>query len=310
VATTAELGIYRSPGRAPSSYRPWSARTAVNLVPPAAYVVAGIVSAQVGSAVAKYLFAALGPPATVSLRTAFAALVLLLIWRPRLRGRTRADLLAMLALGVTLAGLSLSFYAALERIPLGVAMTLEFAGPLGIALVGSRRRLDLLWGVLAVAGILVLSPIGGTVDPLGGGLALLGGAFWAAYILLSARIGRTIPGGGGLALAMAVAAIATLPFGIAAGERVAADPRLLLVALGVGLLSSVVPFSLELEALRRIPVRVFGVLMSLEPAIAALVGLVLLGEALGMREMAAIGLVVIASVGATKTADPDKGDAA
>jgi inner membrane transporter RhtA len=188
-------------------------------------------------------------------------------------------------------------------------MTLEFAGPLGIALVGSRRRLDLLWGVLAVAGILVLSPIGGTVDPLGGALALLGGAFWAGYILLSARIGRTIPGGGGLALAMAVAALVTFPFGIAASERIAADPRLLLAALGVGLLSSVVPFSLELEALRRIPVRVFGVLMSLEPAIAALVGLVLLGEALGMREMAAIGLVVIASVGATRTAGADGGDA-
>ena len=310
MATTAEPVIYRTPGRAPSGYQPWSARTAVNLVPPAAYVVVGIVSAQVGSAVAKYLFAALGPAATVSLRTAFAALVLLLVWRPHLRGRSRADLLAALALGLTLAGLSLSFYAALERIPLGVAMTLEFAGPLGIALVGSRRRLDLLWGVLAVAGILVLSPIGGTVDPLGAALALLGGAFWAAYILLSARIGRTIPGGGGLALAMAVAAIITLPFGVAAGERLAADPRLLLVALGVGLLSSVVPFSLELEALRRIPVQVFGVLMSLEPAIAALVGLVLLGEVLGLREMAAIGLVVTASVGATKTADPDQGDAA
>ena len=310
MATTAEPVIYRTPGRAPSGYQPWSARTAVNLVPPAAYVVVGIVSAQVGSAVAKYLFAALGPAATVSLRTAFAALVLLLVWRPHLRGRSRADLLAALALGLTLAGLSLSFYAALERIPLGVAMTLEFAGPLGIALVGSRRRLDLLWGVLAVAGILVLSPIGNTVDPLGAALALLGGAFWAAYILLSARIGRTIPGGGGLALAMAVAAIITLPFGVAAGERLAADPRLLLVALGVGLLSSVAPFSLELEALRRIPVQVFGVLMSLEPAIAALVGLVLLGEVLGLREMAAIGLVVTASVGATKTADPDQGDAA
>jgi inner membrane transporter RhtA len=307
VATTAETVIYRTPGRAPSGYRPWRARTAVNLIPPATYVVAGMVSAQVGASVAKYLFAALGPAATVSLRTAFAALVLLAVWQPRLRGRPRADLLAVLALGVSLAGLSLSFYAALERIPLGVAMTLEFAGPLGIALVGSRRRLDLLWGVLAVAGILVLSPLGGTVDPRGGALALLGGAFWAASILLSARIGRTIPGGGGLALAMAVAAIVTLPFGIAAGERVAADPRLLLIALGVGLLSSVVPFSLELEALRRIPVRVFGVLMSLEPAIAALVGLVLLGEALGMREVGAIGLVVIASIGATKTADPDQG---
>jgi inner membrane transporter RhtA len=286
------------------------ARAAATGVPPPVSVVAAIVSAQVGSAAAKHLFAALGPAATVSLRTAFAALVLLLVWRPHLRGRSRADLLAALALGVTLAGLSLSFYAALERIPLGVAMTLEFAGPLGIALVGSRRRLDVLWGVLAVAGILVLSPIGGSGDPLGATLALLAGAFWAAYILLSARIGRTIPGGGGLALAMAVAAIVTLPFGIAAGERVAADPRVLLAALGVGLLSSVIPLSLELEALRRIPVQVFGVLMSLEPAIAALVGLVLLGEFLGLREIAAIALVVTASVGATKTADHEPGDSA
>jgi inner membrane transporter RhtA len=310
VATTAKLVFYRTPGRAPGGYQPWRAQVAANLVPPAVYVVAAMVSAQLGSAAAKFLFAALGPSATVSLRTAFAALVLLAVWRPPLKGRSRADLLAALALGVTLAGLSLSFYAALERIPLGVAMTLEFAGPLGIALIGSRRRLDLFWGVLAVAGILVLSPIGGTVDPLGAALALLGGVFWAAYILLSARIGRTIPGGGGLALAMAVAAIVTLPFGVAAGGQVAADPRLLLTALGVGLLSSVVPLSLELEALRRIPVRVFGVLMSLEPAIAALVGLVVLGEVLGLREIAAIGLVVTASVGATRTAERDEGDAA
>jgi inner membrane transporter RhtA len=310
VATTAKLVLYRTPGRAPGSSQAWRVQAATNLVPPAAYVVAAIVSAQVGASAAKHLFAALGPSATVSLRTAFAALVLLIVWRPPLRGRSRADLLAALALGVTLAGLSLSFYAALERIPLGVAMTLEFAGPLGIALVGSRRRLDFLWGLLAVAGILVLSPIGGTVDPLGSALALLGGVFWAAYILLSARIGRAIPGGGGLALAMVVAAIVTLPFGLAAREQVAADPRLLLAALGVGLLSSVVPLSLELEALRRIPVRVFGVLMSLEPAVAALVGLVLLGEALGLREIAAIGLVVTASIGATKTAERDEGGTA
>jgi inner membrane transporter RhtA len=279
-------------------------------MPPAVYVVAAIISAQLGSAVAKFLFVVLDPLATVSLRTAFAALVLLAVWRPHLRGRSRADLLATVALGVALAGLSLSFYAALQRIPLGVAMTLEFAGPLGIALVASRSRLDLLWGVLAAAGILVLSPLGGTVDPLGAALALLGGAFWAAYMLLSARIGKAIPGGGGLALAMAVAAIVTLPFGVAAGGQVAADPRVLLAALGVALLSSVIPFSLELEALRRIPVRVFGVLMSLEPAIAALVGLVVLGEALGMREAAAIGLVVTAGVGATRTADRDEGSAA
>lgn len=277
---------------------------AAGAVPPTVHVVAAIVSAQLGSSLAKFLFASLGPLAAVSLRSVFAALILLLIWRPPFRGRPRADLLAALALGVTLAGLSLSFYSALERIPLGVAMTLEFAGPLGLALVTSRRRLDLLWGVLAVVGILVLSPIGGTVDPLGAGLALLGGVFWAAYILLSARIGRTIPGGGGLALAMVVTAVVTLPFGLAAGERIAANPQVLVTVLAVALLSSVIPFSLEMEALRRMPVRVFGVLMSLEPAIAALVGLVVLGETLGMREAAAIGLVVVASIGATRTAGP------
>ncbi|MFN8665273.1 MAG: EamA family transporter [Thermomicrobiales bacterium] len=293
---------------ATSSWRMAEAVTlAAGAIPPAAHVVAAIVSAQLGASLAKFLFASLGPLATVSLRSAFAAIVLLLVWRPHLRGRPRADLLAALALGLTLAGLSLSFYSALARIPLGVAMTLEFAGPLGLALAASRRRLDLLWGVLATVGILVLSPIGGAVDPLGAGLALLGGAFWAAYILLSARIGRTIPGGAGLAMAMAVTAVVTLPFGVAAGERVAADPGVLLTALAVAMLSSVIPFSLELEALRRMPVRVFGVLMSLEPAIAALVGLVVLGETLGVREAVAIGLVVVASIGATRTAAPGAG---
>jgi inner membrane transporter RhtA len=293
---------------ATSSWRMAEAVTlAAGAIPPAAHVVAAIVSAQLGASLAKFLFASLGPLATVSLRSAFAAIVLLLVWRPHLRGRPRADLLAALALGLTLAGLSLSFYSALARIPLGVAMTLEFAGPLGLALAASRRRLDLLWGVLATVGILVLSPIGGAVDPLGAALALLGGAFWAAYILLSARIGRTIPGGAGLAMAMAVTAVVTLPFGVAAGERVAADPGVLLTALAVAMLSSVIPFSLELEALRRMSVRVFGVLMSLEPAIAALVGLVVLGETLGVREVVAISLVVVASVGATRTAAPGAG---
>ena len=274
-------------------------RDAVGAVPPTVHVMAAMLSAQLGASLAKLLFAALGPFATVSLRTLFAALVLLAIWRPALRGRSRADLLAALALGLTLAGLSLSFYAALERIPLGVAMTLEFAGPLGVAVVGSRRPLDLLWGALAAAGILVLSPIGGTVDPLGAALALLGGAFWAASIVLSARIGRAIPGGSGLALAMAVAAVATLPFGVTAGDHALGDPVLLAAALGVGLLSSVVPFSLELEALRRIPVRVFGVLMSLEPAVAALVGFLVLGELLDLRAVVAILLVTTAAAGAS-----------
>jgi inner membrane transporter RhtA len=281
-------------------------RDAAGAVPPAALVIVSMLSAQLGASIAKLLFASLGPFATVSLRMLFAALVLLVIWRPAIRGRSRADLLAASALGLTFAGLSLSFYAALERIPLGVAMTLEFAGPLGVAILGSRRRLDLLWGVLAAAGIFVLSPLGGTVDSLGAALALLAGAFWAASILLSARIGRTIPGGSGLALAMVVAAIVTLPFAATAGPALA-DPMLLLAALGVGVLSSVVPFSLELEALRRIPVRVFGVLMSLEPAVAVVVGLIVLNEALGPRQLVAVALVVTASIGAERTARREKG---
>jgi inner membrane transporter RhtA len=295
--TTWRLILTSIPGGRPGLPVITGLRDAAGAIPPAVHVVVAMLSAQLGASLAKLLFATLGPFATVSLRMLFAALVLLAIWRPAIRDRSRADLLAALALGLTLAGLSLSFYAALERIPLGVAMTLEFAGPLGVAIVGSRRRLDLLWGALAAAGILVLSPIGGTVDPLGAALALLAGAFWAANILLSARIGRTMPGGSGLALAMGVAALVTLPFVATAGPALA-DPALLAAALGVGLLSSVIPFSLELEALRRIPVRVFGVLMSLEPAIAVLVGLVVLGEALGTRELVAVALVVAASVGA------------
>jgi len=278
-------------------------RATVGPVPPVAQLLTAILAAQVGAAVAKLLFVSLGPLGTVAWRTLFAALVLLAIWRPHLRGRARSDLLATTALGIALAGLSLSFYSALERIPLGIAMTLEFTGPLGVAIVASRRRLDLVWAALAIAGILLLSPLAGGIDPLGAALALLGGGFWAAYILLSARIGRTIPGGGGLALAMGVAALVTLPFALASSGAVAATPTLLAAALGVGLLSSVIPFSLELEALRHLPVRVFGVMMSLEPAVAVLVGLVVLGEALGMREITAVCLVVAASIGATRTAD-------
>jgi inner membrane transporter RhtA len=309
VSTTRRRIVCRAPGEPPAR-RPVGGglRDAAGAVPPAVHVLVAMLSAQLGASLAKLLFATLGPFATVSLRTFFAALVLLLIWRPRLRERARPDLLAALALGLTFAGLSLSFYAALERIPLGVAMTLEFAGPLGVAIVGSRRPLDLVWGTLAAAGILVLSPLGGTVDPLGAALALLAGAFWAASILLSARLGRAGPGGGGLALAMTVAAGATLPVGLTAGGPVLEDPALLAAGLGVGLLSSVVPFSLELEALRRIPVRAFGILMSLEPAVAVVVGLVVLGEALGRRELVAIAFVVAASVGAERTAHRD-GDA-
>lgn len=301
--TTPRLMLTGRPDDQPRRPRLGVLRDAAGAVPPALLVTVAMLSAQLGTSFAKLLFAALGPAATVSLRYLCAALVMLAIWRPTLRARSRAELRAVALLGLALAGLGLRSYAALERIPLGVTMTLQFVGPLGVAILGSRRRLDLLWGTLAAAGILVLSPIGGTVDPVGAALALLAAGFWAAYILLSARVGQAAPGGTGLALAMAATAVVTLPFGVAAVDEVAADPRLLAAALGVGLLSSVVTFSLELEALRRMPVRVFGVLMSLEPAIAVLIGLVVLGERLGPREIVAVALVVVASAGATRTAD-------
>jgi inner membrane transporter RhtA len=199
--------------------------------------------------------------------------------------------------------MNLCFYEALDRIPLGIAVTFEFVGPLGVAIAASHRRLDLAWAALAAVGIALLSPgPGSSLDALGVALAVIAGGFWGAYILLSARIGRAFEGGTGLAAAMVVAAALLLPAGIAGGETALADPRLLAVAIGVALLSSAIPYSLELEALRRLPAGTFGVLMSLEPGVAASVGFVVLGQGLGAQEVVAIGLVAAASAGALGTA--------
>jgi inner membrane transporter RhtA len=267
-------------------------------VTPVGLVLGGVSSVQFGAAIATTLFDDLGPAGTVLVRLAVAALVLMVLWRPRVRGLTREELRVAVLFGVVLGGMNLSFYAALDRIPLGVAVTLEFAGPLGVAVAGSRRALDVLWVVLAAAGIVLLSGGGGGADPLGEALALLAGGFWAGYILLSARAGRTFPGGSGLALAMVVGTVLLLPAGIAGGGSALLDPRLLATGAAVAVLSSVIPYSLELEALRRMPARVFGVLMSLEPGVAALAGWLVLAEALATREVLAIGLVVAASAGA------------
>ena len=192
-----------------------------------------------------------------------------------------------------------AIYASVDRIPLGVAVTIEFWGPLAVAVLGSRRPLDLLWVALAAAGILLLAdPGGGAIDRTGVALALFAGGCWAAYILLSARTGRAFPGGTGLAIAMVVGAVVTLPAGVAQGGSALLEPEILAVALAVALASSVLPYSLELEALRTLPQGVFGVLMSLEPAVAALAGLVVLGQALEATEWAAVGLVAVASAGA------------
>ena len=279
-----------------------SVPTVIDRVPPITLVLGAVMSVQVGASFAKTLFDDVGPGGTVLLRIILAAVILALLWRPKVRGRSREEWLLVVAFGFCLAGMNYAFYAALDRIPLGVAVTFEFVGPLGIAVFGSRRPLDLLWVVLAGAGILLLADPGGGFDGLGVGLALLAGAFWAAYILVSARMGKAIPGQSGLALAMVGASVLVLPFGIAEGGAELLDPAVLGIGLGVAILSSAIPYSLEFEALRRVPAGVFGVLMSLEPAMAALAGFVVLGEVLDARELVAIGLVVVASAGAARGA--------
>ncbi|HEY6608299.1 MAG TPA: EamA family transporter [Candidatus Limnocylindria bacterium] len=257
-------------------------------------VVAAAVSPQVGAALAVTLFDELGPAGAAFLRLAFAAIILWAIWRPRLTG----DLRLAGAFGVALGLMNWSFYEAIDRIPLAVAVTIEFAGPLLVAVIGSRRPLDGVWVALAAVGIVVLvDPTGGSMDPAGVGFALVAGASWMAYIYLSKRTGAAFSGGSGLAIAMAVGALIVLPAGVMQAGGAFGQPDLLGSALLVALLSSVLPYSLELEALRRLPEAVFGVLMSLDPAIAALVGFVALGQDLGARELVAIAMVVVASAG-------------
>jgi inner membrane transporter RhtA len=279
-------------------------------VPPVVLVLAAISSVQFGAALAKTLFDEVGVGGTVFLRVFFAALVLALIWRPRLAAHGRDDLLLAVAFGLTLGAMNLAFYSALERIPLAIAVTFEFVGPLGVAVAGSRRPLDLLWVALAAAGILLLSDFGSTdLDGLGVALALLAGGLWAAYILLSARVGRAFPGGSGLALAMVVASAMLLPVGVGDAGAELLVPWILAAAAAVAILSSAIPYSLEMEALRRMPAGVFGVLMSLEPAAGALAGLVLLSEGLAAREVVAIVLVIAASAGAASQANVAPRDA-
>ena len=258
-------------------------------------VVVACISPQIGAAFAVTLFDDLGPAGAAFLRLAFAAIVLLAIWRPRLAG----DLRLPAAFGIALGLMNWTFYEAIDRIPLAIAVTIEFTGPLLVAVLGSRRPLDGVWIALAAAGILLLvGPGGGTLDPIGVGFALIAAVCWMAYIYLSKRTGAAFPGGSGLAIAMAVGALIVLPAGVIQADGALLQPNLLGSALIVALLSSVVPYSLELEALRRLPEAVFGVLMSLDPAVAALVGFLALGQALQAQEVLGIAMVVVASAGA------------
>jgi inner membrane transporter RhtA len=267
-----------------------------------ALVIAAVTSLQFGAGFAVTLFDELGPGGAAFLRQAFAAVVLIAIWRPRLAGHALVDIRLAAAFGIVLGVMNWAIYSAMDRIPLGIAVTIEFAGPLAVAVIGSRRALDLLWVALAAGGILLLAdPGGGSLDSAGVAFALLAATMWAFYILLSARVGQVFPGGSGLALAMVAAVMITAPVGISQAGSELLSPELLAAGAAVALASSVIPYSLELEALRRLPARVFGVLMSLEPAVAAIAGLVVLGQALDALEWVAIGLVVVAGIGVTST---------
>ena len=212
----------------------------------------------------------------------------------------------VLGYGVILGLMNLSFYLALDRLPLGIAVTIEFLGPLAVALLGSRRWLDAFWAVLAAGGVVLLMEGGGDLDLVGVLFALAAGVFWGLYILLGAALGRHTTEGNGLALGMVIAALIAVPFGVADAGTALLEPWVLAAGLGVALLSSVIPYTLDLEALRRMPARVFGILMSLEPAMAALIGLILLSESLHWSQWIAVLCVVIASAGATRSAAPSR----
>ncbi len=275
-------------------------------VPAPALVALGAVSSQCGAAIATKLFADVGPLGTVTLRLVFATAALLVAVRP---GRTevrrlsdRRSLLTMVVFGLALGGMNLAFYEAIDRVPLGVAVTLEFAGPLALSIATSRRWADVLWAVLAGGGVFLLAG-GSLLGPLhhlsgaGVGFSLLAGAFWAGYIVANKETGRRFPGASGLTGAMAVAALVVLPAGLATSGGRLLRPGVLAVGVAVAVLSSAVPYSFEMAALRRVSPRAFGILVSISPAVAALAGLAIIGQHLSSLEVAALVLVMAANVG-------------
>ncbi|MEU8616516.1 EamA family transporter [Streptomyces sp. NPDC048623] len=279
---------------------------------PVALVVAGGLSVQFGSAVAVLLMPRAGALGVVTLRLMLAALVLLVVCRPKVRGYSRADWGTVLAFGAAMSGMNILFYLSAERIPLGAAVTFEVLGPLALSVFASRRLMNLLWAGLALVGVALLSGLAGGggggggggldgLDPVGVVCAFAAGAMWATYIVFNARTGRRFPQADGLALAMGVGAVISLPFGIvSAGDRLLV-PSTIGLGLAVALMSSVLPYTLELLALRRLPAPTFAILMSLEPAIAATAGFLVLHQSLGLTDALAIALVIAASMGAVRT---------
>ena len=266
-------------------------------------VAIGLICQEVGASFAVLLFPSVGAIGMVALRLAFSAIVLLAVARPRLRGHSRNDWLTVVAFGVVLALMNALFYEALARVPLGATITIEVLGPLVLSVVMSRRASSWLWAVLAFAGVVILSQGSfGDLDPVGVAFAFGAAAMWAGYILLSARTGARFPRLDGLAIAMTVGAVITVPFGIVSAGTVIFQPNILLLGAAVALLSSTIPYTLELVALRRLPSATFSILMSLSPAIATAAGFLILGQGFTGVAFVAIGLVIAASIGAVLSA--------
>lgn len=269
----------------------------------AALVVVGLICQELGAAIAVTFFPEAGPIGMVTLRLVFSAVILLFVFRPSFRRRSRADWLTVLVFGLVLAAMNATFYLALERLNLGVTLTIEILGPLILSVVIARRASAWLWAGLAFAGVALLGLGGGAdLDPIGVVFAALAGSAWVAYILLSARTGARFGRLDGLAFAMAIGALAIVPFGATTAGVALLQPHVLLLGLAVAVLSSAVPYGLELLALRRLPASTFSILLSLAPALAAIAGLVILRQALSVTDVIAIGLVVVASMGAVRAA--------
>ncbi len=274
---------------------------AASAVPPPALVLTSIVSIQFGAAIAVGLFDTLGPAAVTFLRLAFAAMLLIVARRHQIDARAGGHLGLLLLFGVVIGLMNLAFYGAIARIPLGIAVAIEFIGPLGVAALTSRRPREFVWIILAGAGLVLLTPdVGSSLDPVGVVLALLAGLGWASFVLVSPRVAQDV-GDAGLALAMVVASLFTLPFALVAGGLERLDPWLLAGALAVATLSTALPLSLEFEALKRMTARAYGVMVTLEPVVAVIVGAIILSQTLPPMALISVALVTIAAVGVNIT---------
>ena len=276
-------------------------------IPPIPAVLFAIISVQSGAAIAKGLFPSIGAAGTASLRIGISALILLSVYRPNLLKIAPKQWKFVIPYGLSLGAMNLVFYLAIERIPIGLAVTLEFIGPLLVAVLGSKRLIDFFWVLLAAAGIVLIAPwTSNGIDILGVLYALLAGGLWAAYIVLGGKISKIMKGGDAVATGMLFAAVLIVPFGVMGNGLTSLTPKLFSLGIALALLSSAIPFTLEMKALGQLPARTFSILMSLEPAAASICGLIFLQEHLTFNEILAVFFVVIASAGSTFTSRSKK----